>query len=231
VADGHPKGLSRLSYLNLNINNTHNQESIMQTKYKFSDQFVSTVIGTAIYIEGGISDDPRDRGRLTKYGISTRYYPEALNPNFGVEDAVKIYTDIAIKAKVPEIIQATGSYELGAAILTNAINPDLRRAALLLQGFLVNIGYPVKIDGVIGPQTIEAVSVGFQTHPDFVLRYRDTMVGWWIGHAVSSQQMHYIKGWIRRMGQAFTEASGPEGQESISVVMATRSNDATSLTG
>lgn len=40
--------------------------------------------------EGGISNDPFDPGKLTKYGISEVYYPQVRDPNFSPADAKAI---------------------------------------------------------------------------------------------------------------------------------------------
>lgn len=41
--------------------------------------------------EGGISNDSQDPGGLTKFGISSVYYPQVKEPSFSRDDAAQIY--------------------------------------------------------------------------------------------------------------------------------------------
>ena len=50
-----------------------------------------SVVTVTLGFEGGTNPDPVDRGGLTKYGVSSKQYPEVKKRHFGLQDALEIY--------------------------------------------------------------------------------------------------------------------------------------------
>jgi lysozyme family protein len=97
--------------------------------------------------EGGYVNDPLDPGGETKFGISKRSYPDIDIKNMTLEGAGEIYKkDYWNKCKCGEL-----PYTIAAVLFDSAVNMGVQRAVRLLQKA---VGVPV--DGVIGPQTINA---------------------------------------------------------------------------
>ena len=100
--------------------------------------------------EGGLSEDPRDPGGITKYGISLRAYPE-----LGADGIRNLTKDQASTIYWEDYWNATRCEELPQAfrlmVFDCAVNQGTGYAARALQA---SIG--ARIDGAIGPKTIQA---------------------------------------------------------------------------
>lgn len=100
--------------------------------------------------EGGYVNDPRDPGGETKYGISKRAYPARDIAALTEQQARDIYArDYWAPCKCSELPPA-----LALCVFDAAVNQGAGYAAKLLQQVL-----NVKIDGKIGPQTIEKAAI------------------------------------------------------------------------
>lgn len=98
--------------------------------------------------EGGLSDHPKDRGGLTKFGISQRAYPDEDIVNLTVERAKELYLrdywlPVGCEA-VPDGIKFD--------LFDMAVNSGKLAAILNLQRAC---GVPV--DGKLGPLTLKAI--------------------------------------------------------------------------
>lgn len=111
--------------------------------------------------EGGFNDDPRDSGGKTKFGITEYTLNKAIKDkviapkevkDITTEDALKIYDYrywITCKANLmPE--------PLNLLHFDTAVLHGNGGATKILQRTLTSMGFPVKIDGGFGPQTMEA---------------------------------------------------------------------------
>jgi len=106
--------------------------------------------------EGGLVDDPSDPGGITKYGISLRAYPvlgaEGIR-NLSLKQACDLYyCDYWLRLRLGDIKNDA----IAQKLLDMAVNLGQGTAAKLLQQALCDIGLRVKIDGLIGPQTLDA---------------------------------------------------------------------------
>ena len=106
----------------------------------------------ALLHEGGYVDDPLDAGGETKYGISKRSYPAQDIKNLTIERAKEIYNQDWWTAynydRLPEAV--------AIKVFDMAINMGAKRAHTILQKACVIRGQNIKIDGIIGGQTVAA---------------------------------------------------------------------------
>src|SRR5689334_6646940 len=95
--------------------------------------------------EGGLVDDPRDPGGLTRYGISKRAYPGEDIQNLTLERAKELYRrDYWAPIKGDELPNA-----LGLCLFDMAVNSGPAQAIRTLQRAI-----DVPVDGIIGPGTL-----------------------------------------------------------------------------
>jgi lysozyme family protein len=96
--------------------------------------------------EGSFSNLPDDPGGKTKWGISSRVYPEVLDPGFSRDDAIAIYLrDYWLRCKCEQMPPG-----LGLIVLNCAVNQGQETAIKLLQRSL-----RLKEDGILGPRTLD----------------------------------------------------------------------------
>ena len=114
--------------------------------------FEAAIVKTLIN-EGGakVTDDPEDRGGLTKFGISQRSYPNVDIRNLTEQQAKEIYKrDFWDKVKADDI----QSQEMAENLFDTAVNMGPRTASRLAQ-----LALDIEpIDGIIGQKTIAALN-------------------------------------------------------------------------
>lgn len=99
--------------------------------------------------EGGYSNDSRDPGGVTKYGIAQRSYPDLDIANLTKEDAAKIYErDYWHPVRAGEL-----HWPLCLYVFDCAVNQGVPTAIRLLQESM-----GVRVDGKFGPVTMKAAS-------------------------------------------------------------------------
>lgn len=153
--------------------------------------------------EGGLSMDENDRGNWTggeigkgslkgtKYGISAAAYPALDIAGLRLDDAKRIYlNDYWLPAKCGELPP-----RLALVHMDFAVNAGVERAAKCLQ-----VALGVKVDGVIGPQTISASRVMDQT--EACVNYLAERA---LFYARSPLAKEYGRGWMRRVMRAAME--------------------------
>lgn len=150
-----------------------------------------SAVRVVIAREGGatITNDPVDRGGLTKYGISQRAYPDLDIANLTEDQAIAIYKRDYWDALRLSEISHTG---VAAAIFDTAVNMGSGTAAKMAQGLA---GVPV--DGKIGPVSITAINRtdGTIFLPMFVLariERRSEIC------TRDPKQKRFLHGWIKR---------------------------------
>ena len=146
--------------------------------------------------EGGYSNDARDPGGETNFGISKRSYPSVDIASLGRPDAIAIYkrdywNAIGIE-RLPGILRLI--------VFDAAVNQGPRAAITMLQCVL-----DVKQDGIIGPQTLVAIKY---LGPDETLdRYAALRLNTYFRN---KRFTVFGEGWVRRL---------------LSVSIATRAED------
>ena len=145
--------------------------------------------------EGGTNTSVYDRGGITKYGISSKTYPNLDILNLTKEQALEIYLDdywMTLRC---------GYFQTPVAIvmLDSGINCGQPTAAKWLQIAINGNHNFLKVDGIIGPQTMLAsegypsyklagriVALRVKHYSDLIRKYPD--------------QVANIKGWNNRAG-------------------------------
>lgn len=149
--------------------------------------------------EGGgrvhtVSGDP---GGTTKWGIAQRYHPNVDVANLTEAEAQEIarraYWDTCRCDDLP--------YPLDILVWDAAFNMGVSRAGKFLQYSLNWFGATLKVDGDIGPKTLEAVTWQYHEGLDMVTRqfmlHRLRFYNRRISEAPS--QTKFIAGWMNRV--------------------------------
>lgn len=111
------------------------------------DNFENSVNFTLKW-EGGYVNDPKDAGGETKYGISKRAYPNVDIKSLTLDAAKAIYKRDYWDAVSGDLLPVG----VDTFVFDSAVNSGTTTAKKWLQAAL-----GVKVDGVIGPKTLEAV--------------------------------------------------------------------------
>jgi len=110
----------------------------------------SDIVAFVIEVEGGLTDDT---GGLTKFGISRKAFPNEdiidLTEDKAKQIYRKYYWDYLELDKLPRLI--------AQIMFDTAVNIGNHRAVLLLQSSLTAVKSPTRVDGIIGPKTVQAV--------------------------------------------------------------------------
>ncbi len=123
--------------------------------------------------EGGYVDDPDDTGGATKHGVTVhtmRRLGLDLNGDGRVDAAdvrrlsqaqaeaifIQHYFEAPGIGKLPEVLRAS-VFDMYVNSGSNAVK--------ILQRLLCQMGQSVSVDGVIGPQTVQAAKIAAQTAP------------------------------------------------------------------
>jgi lysozyme family protein len=137
--------------------------------------------------EGGYSNDPRDAGGETKYGISKRSYPNLDIRNLTLDGAKLIYYRDFWE---PQSYRDFESVELAEKVFDLSVNVGTSKAHLLLQGVLRAVGNPVKEDGVLEK---------IQSWPQILQALRSEAAGYYRSIvSKNASQNKFINGWLKR---------------------------------
>ena len=138
-------------------------------------------ISVIMDFEGGLVNDPKDSGGITKFGISKRSYPNVDILNLTIAQAQAIYfRDYWVPIQASQLPKQLDLYVFDAAV-----NQGIHAALLMLQAAC---GVPQ--DGVIGAGTIAASG---KISPTKYLAERA------LRYAASPQLSHFGLGWFNRL--------------------------------
>lgn len=180
-----------------------------------SDPTFDAALRRVLKIEQLYSNDPADSGGETVWGISRRNWPKwdgwalvdrrRLEPGF----PNNLRGDRELDASVARFYRAefwlpTRCDQLAAAIADKlfelAVNTGTRPAGEILQVALTSLGFPVVIDGSIGPATIAAAGAIMPGNVRSAMQA--AQAGYYLGLvAAKPSQKRFRNGWLAR---AFT---------------------------
>ena len=123
------------------------------------------IIEEVLKHEGGYVNDPDDAGGETNFGIAKKFNPDVDIKNLTKEGAKKIYYD---KYWVPSKAAQVPS-RLKHIYFDMVVNFGQRGAVKVLQQAAVNANAPIKVDGMIGPNTLGSLK---KVEPDRVRAFR-----------------------------------------------------------
>lgn len=142
--------------------------------------------------EGGsaITNDPKDTGGLTKYGISKVNNPDIDVANLTEMDAQLIFEErYYIPAKCEEIPAFMRLVHMNCAV-----NCGVKTSIKTLQRVL-----GAKVDGIAGPQTIGRANHYFKGPRVFVGWYLTYQAMYYFNIVERRRSQHkWLRGWIRR---------------------------------
>jgi lysozyme family protein len=137
-------------------------------------QSVEDIARAIVAREGGFVNDPDDPGGVTNHGVTLhtlRRLGLDVNRDTRIDPAdIRVLTaDQAVKIYVEHYYTRTG-----IAALPEALQPQVfdmyvnagAHAVKILQRLLTQMGYPCDPDGQIGPQTIRAAALAWDSAPD-----------------------------------------------------------------
>lgn len=147
--------------------------------------------------EGGLSNNPADKGGLTKYGITKASYPQLDIERLTLDDAKRIYQrDFWNAVRADELPNG-----LDIVLFDAAVNHGPKTGIALLQQALNRFARPKLVeDGDLGPVTFQAVQ-GWA-------RKEQVLVEWFLAYRVQRymdivmkdpSQRQFLLGWIKRM--------------------------------
>lgn len=145
--------------------------------------------------EGGYVNDPDDPGGETKYGISKRSYPNLDIKRLTREKAAEIYyVDWWQRYRYDRL----ESIDIAAKVLDLSVNVGPRQAHVMLQRALHAAGMEyVVVDGIIGPQTIEAAN---RANPAMVIAALRAEAAAYYRRLIETNPKlaKFERGWMRR---------------------------------
>jgi len=158
-------------------------------------------------LEGGFSDNPYDRGGATMYGIT-----ESVARAYGYQGEMKDLPKPLAKEIFKNIfwdkirLDEVKDDLLAQLMLDASINHGQARAVIFAQqAYNVLSSSPIKVDGIIGTQTLKALN-GYP-HPFMLKLWYLIVRGRFFREIVKndSSQKTFIRGWTNRLDRWFKE--------------------------
>lgn len=152
-----------------------------------------------IKIEGGYSNRKNDRGGETKYGISKRSHPNVDIQSLTIQQAKKIYKDEYWDKWNFSSIDCQEVAELIFNFMVTTPSDTFKS----VQKALNNCGFLVRIDGVMGKNTIAALNDPYLKELWFLDNFKLEMIIHYnsiVGH--DKRQLENLHGWINRVVNA-----------------------------
>lgn len=150
-------------------------------------------------LRGMVTNDPRDSGGRTRYGIAERFHPELTKAGYfdsrvSAEDALKLAVATYSKEYVgPLMLAFIRSQPVANALLSFAVNEWVVTSIEIAQKAL-----GVTADGIFGPETLEAVN----NSEDFLSKLEAAQIEHYKAIvAARPVDACFLKGWLNRVKQ------------------------------
>ena len=155
-----------------------------------------TCVQAVLAHEGEWSDHPDDRGARTRWGISSRAFPEVDLDRLTKAAAAELYRehywDRVRGDELPAAVRQT--------VFDCAVNAGVAQSIKFLQRACVAQGHALIDDGVVGPLTLAAAAA---SDP---VRLSAAMLGLRLTHMTElSSWKSFGRGWARRVAAHLTE--------------------------
>lgn len=147
--------------------------------------------------EGGFVAHPADRGGPTNFGLSQRQYPELRDlATLTKEQAIELYRRDYWQPEFNRIALQT----MADKLFDSCVNVGKTRAVTLLQQALGDIRFAVTIDGIFGPQTLQALNLVCQKYTKSLLdAWRARQARYYVDIVLHDRtQVVFLDGWLRR---------------------------------
>jgi lysozyme family protein len=166
------------------------------------DVFYSKILPLTLIFEGGFTDNPKDRGGRTNFGITQRVYDgyrrgKNLSYNdvkdISMEEVREIYyKDYYMPSKCSEMPE-----KISVVVFDTAVNSGVGRSIKTLQQAI-----GCKIDGSMGPETLLRFKDYLKNHDQMAFINSFTKIRDNFYHAIVERdftQNIFLKGWLRRL--------------------------------
>lgn len=173
---------------------------------------IQTIIKNIIKREGGYVNHPADRGGPTKYGVTEKALTHWSGRTVTEEDIKNISKTTAYEIFyhqyfiIPKI--DTLPQQLHEIMLDMSVNHGFRRAIRILQRTLTLLDISLKVDGYIGPITLNAVddAISRKSLKNLINNLIDARVAFYDQIIKNdSTQTVFRNGWINR-AESFRES-------------------------
>lgn len=167
--------------------------------------------------EGGYVNDPKDPGGETYRGISRKAYPGwdgwAALDRIQDKRYNQIFPELEIAVKnfyyqekwLTNNLDKISDKDIAAASLDTVVQHG--RGASLIQQALQRIGFPVSVDGKIGPDTVSNLNKA--PVKDFLASLYDVREAYYKGLVASDPTLQkYLPGWLKRISPMKGAAAG-----------------------
>lgn len=158
------------------------------------DELFDHIINVILSNEGEYSNNSNDEGGITKFGISSRSYPDVDIANLTKVEAKNIYKrDFWNKYLYKNI----NNPEVAIKFFDLAVNMGHYWACILVQRALRASGKNVVEDGNFGPKTLNAINNVDST--DLLAALKSEAAGYYRTlAAIDEQDKVFLKGWLNR---------------------------------
>lgn len=116
-----------------------------------------TAVSYVLENEGGLSDNPNDRGGKTKFGISQRAFPDVDLDKLTEDKAVELYRENYWSDSYEQLVHPN----LAVKVFDLAVNAGNKQANTILQRAINKVSSGdsrVSVDGIVGEQTVATVN-------------------------------------------------------------------------
>ena len=140
--------------------------------------------------KGIITNDPKDPGGKTRWGVSQRSYPDVDLDSLTREGTLELYyRDWYVRYHYDEIKDD----ELVAEILDIAVTNPHKAHECIQRAVITTMGEYLEVDGVMGPKTVAAINQ--HPNPAWLLDRFKLLA---IEHYLGCRNDRFLAGWVRR---------------------------------
>lgn len=182
---------------------------------QFTDAFIiksaKTAINYTLKNEGVFDDNPNDKGGLTKYGISWRFYSDIF-PDKTKQDLEKLTVEEASDIYIKYFWRAYGLYRYDTFFSIIFFDQLVNRGQAVIRSMQITCNRVptdgvrlLSVDGIMGQRTASAVLKITSENPDTFLLYfiEDCLDSYCRIVQRNPNQSVFIRGWIKRAYEYF----------------------------